>query len=243
MATVGSQPVDRSWTVVDFILIWLGGFLGTGVFVALASLANSTDATIVLGLAGQYLGNLGILWIIARRKARGDLGFSVESRDLLYLAPGALLQIVLALLFLPLAQLLFPEGEVPQQVADALASTESSMILKVALLSAAVILAPITEELMFRGVLARALASRGQRTVIVGTALVFSAVHVIGLDPDRLAASAAVVLPPIFILGVVLAWATLRSGRLGPAIFLHSGYNLLAALVLLVPVEVLETLR
>ena len=234
--------MHRSWTVVDFILIWVGGFIGTGALVSLAALFQTEDAVVVLGLAGQYMGNLGVLWILARRKEPGDLGFSVEPRDLLYLAPGMLLQIILALLFLPLAQLLFPDGEVPQQVAEALADAGSSTLLKVALISAAVVLAPITEELMFRGVLGRALADRGPRTVIVGTALVFSSVHVLGLDPDRLAASAAVVLPPIFILGVVLAWATVRSGRLGPAIFLHSGYNLLAAVVLLVPVEVLENL-
>jgi membrane protease YdiL (CAAX protease family) len=29
----------------------------------------------------------------------------------------------------------------------------------------------------------------------------------------------------------------LRSGRLGPAIFLHSGFNLLAAIVLLLPAD------
>ena len=220
----------------------MAGFLGAGVFAAVATVTGSTDAAVVLGLAGQYVGNLGVLWIIARRKDPGELGFSIEGRDLLYLAPGALLQITLALLFLPLAQILFPEGEVPQQVADALADAGSSTLLKVSLVVAAVVLAPITEELVFRGVLGRALASRGPRTVILGTALVFSSIHLLGLDPDRLLASAAVVLPPIFVLGVVLAWATVRSGRLGPAIFLHSGYNLLAALVLLVPQEAIQNL-
>jgi membrane protease YdiL (CAAX protease family) len=52
--------------------------------------------------------------------------------------------------------------------------------------------------------------------------------------------SAVVVLPPIFLLGLVLGWLTQRSGRLGPAIFLHSGWNLLAAFVLLLPPEFLE---
>jgi membrane protease YdiL (CAAX protease family) len=39
---------------------------------------------------------------------------------------------------------------------------------------------------------------------------------------------------------VVLAWVTVRTNRLGPAIFMHSGFNLLAAIVLLVPPELLE---
>jgi membrane protease YdiL (CAAX protease family) len=32
----------------------------------------------------------------------------------------------------------------------------------------------------------------------------------------------------------------LRSGRLGPAIFLHSGFNLLAAIVLLLPADLAD---
>jgi len=53
-------------------------------------------------------------------------------------------------------------------------------------------------------------------------------------------AASAVVLPQLFIVGVVLAWVTVRSGRLGPAIFIHSGFNLLAAVVLLLPPELLQ---
>jgi membrane protease YdiL (CAAX protease family) len=53
-------------------------------------------------------------------------------------------------------------------------------------------------------------------------------------------ASAAVFLPPLFLLGMLLAWVTLRTGRLGPAIFIHSGWNLLSAVVLLLPTEMLE---
>ncbi|MCZ6630561.1 MAG: hypothetical protein O7D28_04345, partial [Actinobacteria bacterium] len=66
------------------------------------------------------------------------------------------------------------------------------------------------------------------------------AIHVLGLGTEQILASAVVVLPPIFILGVLLAWITIRSGRLGPALFIPSGWNLLAALVLLLPPEVLE---
>jgi membrane protease YdiL (CAAX protease family) len=35
---------------------------------------------------------------------------------------------------------------------------------------------------------------------------------------------------------------TLRTKRLGPAIFIHSGFNLLAAVVLLLPTELLESI-
>lgn len=233
---------SRSWTVVDFVLVWLGGFFGTGVFLAIGLAFEREDVGLVLALAGQYIGNLGVLWLLKNRKKDGDLRFIVEPGDIVYVGLGLILQMAIALLFLPLAQLLFPDGRPIQEVSEVLADESTTTLLKSALLAAAVLLAPLTEELVFRGVLLRALEHRTRRVAIVVTAAVFAAVHILGLDVNELWASAAVVLPPIFLLGLVLAWVTLRTGRLGPAIFLHSGWNLLAALVLLVPPEVLEGL-
>lgn len=238
----GHQPTNlvRSWSVRDFVLIWLGGFVGTGVMFAIGSLIGGTDLSFVLALAGQYVGNLGVLWLLKRSKEDGDLRFSVEGKDLLYVGLGFALQVALAALFFPLSQLLFPDGRPPQEVAETLANADSPALMKMAVFLAAVILAPVTEEIVFRGVLLRSIEHRGRRFAIVITALAFSAVHVLGLQVDRMAASAAVVLPPLFLLGLALAWLTLRNGRLGPAIFLHSGWNLLAAIILLLPPELLE---
>ncbi len=103
-----------------------------------------------------------------------------------------------------------------------------------------VVIGPVVEELVYRGVLLKALAQRGRRTAIIGSALVFAAIHLPGLETDQLLRSAAVFLPPFIVLGVFLAWLTLRKGRLGPAIFVHSGWNLLASLVLLLPSDALN---
>jgi membrane protease YdiL (CAAX protease family) len=238
---VGSGVVVKSWTFVDFILVWLGGFVGTGLFFAVGYLFENDEISFVLALIGQYAGNLGVLWYLKRRKTDGDLGFEIETKDIAYIGVGLALQFVLALAFLPLSRWLFPDGTPPQEVADLLANIDSSGFLKLSLVIAAVVLAPVTEELVFRGVLIKALGDRSRVTLIVVSAAIFSAVHILGLDTSRLAASAAVVLPPIFILGLILGWVTLKSGRLGPAIFLHSGWNLLAAFVLLLPKELLDT--
>ncbi|MBW3667540.1 MAG: CPBP family intramembrane metalloprotease [Actinobacteria bacterium] len=232
--------MDRPWSVVDFVLIWLAGLFGTGLFYAAAIAFANEDLLVVLGLAGQYVGSLGLFLLLRRRRTTG-IGFSIEPSDVLYVGIGLLLQIVLAVAFLPLTRLLFPDGAPPQQVAEALRDIEASTLLKLTLVLAAVLLAPATEELMYRGVLLKAVEGRGRRFVMVVTAVVFSLVHVVGLDPERPLASAAVVLPPIFLLGLALAWVTLRSGRLGPAIFVHSGWNLLAVFVLLLPQELLES--
>ena len=126
---LGSQPVSeitehqppatqpKTWSTTDFVLVWLGGFVGTGLFFALGFLLENDDWTIVLGLAGQYIGNLGVLWLLSRFKDDASLGFQVEPRDALYIGLGLLLQLALALLLLPLANLLFPDGQPPQQVA------------------------------------------------------------------------------------------------------------------------------
>lgn len=235
--TLRSHPVPRSWSVYDFILIWLGGLVGTGAFFAFSVALESQDWTIILSLAGQYLGSLGVFWILTRYKDISDIGLTIEAGDFFYVGLGLVLQIAIALLFLPLSHLLFPEGRPPQEVAEIIASAEAPF-LKVALVASAVVLAPLTEELMYRGVLLRALRARGKTFAIIVSSVVFTAVHVTGLDPSQMLRSAAVVLPPLFLLALVLAWLTMRTGRLGPAIFLHSGYNLLAAFVLLLPTDV-----
>lgn len=239
-AAVGSSPVVKTWSVADFILIWLGGLLGTSIFFAVGALIANEDWTLLLGLAGQYVGSLGVFWTLARRKDDADLGFTIKGSDFAYIALGLIFQIVMALLLIPVSNILFPDGRPLQEVADVIAGADT-LLLKVGLVITAVVLAPVTEEIMFRGVLLRSLERSGRRFALIVSALVFSAVHVLGLDVDRLWQSALVVLPPIFVLGLVLGWLTQRSGRLGPAIFLHSGWNLLAAFVLLLPPEVFET--
>lgn len=229
----------RSWSVRDFFLIWLGGLFGTGVLFAASTLFADPDLRLVLALAGQYLGNLGVFWLLSRSKEDRDIGFVIQGGDFGYAALGLILQIAIALLILPVSNLLFPDGRPPQEVADIIANADSTL-LKVGLIVAAVVLAPVTEEIIFRGVLLKALRPRSDRFAIVVTAAAFAAVHVIGLDVERLWQSAVVVLPPLFLLGVLLAWVTVRSGRLGPAIFLHSGWNLLAAFVLLLPADLVE---
>jgi hypothetical protein len=232
--------VPKPWSLLDFVLVILGGFVGAALLVAASSFVGEDELLLVLALAGQYVGHLVVLWLIARSKGFPDLGFTIEGRDLLYLGLGLLLQLGLAVVFLPLTTLLLPDGDSAQQVGTALSGLETTAA-RVAAMVTAVVLAPVTEELTFRGVLLKSQEHRSKRTIMVVTALVFSVFHLLGLDPSRLLSAAAVVLPQLFIVGLVLAWVTLRTKRLGPAIFLHSGFNLLAAVVLLLPPELLES--
>ncbi len=229
--------MPRPWSLIDFLFVILGGLVGAAVLLPVGALLGGGELSLVLALAGQYIGHLVVLWVLARR--REDLGFVIVGSDAFYLGLGLLLQLALAVLFLPLTNLLFPEGDSAQQVGTALSGLETTPARLAAVLTA-VVVAPVTEELTFRGVLLKAFHKRGKRTIMILTSLVFAAFHTLGLDPERLLQAAAVVLPQLFLVGLVLAWITLRTGRLGPAIFIHSGFNLLAALVLLLPPELLE---
>ncbi len=85
------------------------------------------------------------------------------------------------------------------------------------------IAAPIIEELFFRGLLLRAIEKRcGPRWALWVSSLVFAAVHLQLLQ-----------FPALTLIGLVLGWLTLRTGRLGPAIWAHIAFNSVAVVLLL----------
>lgn len=83
----------------------------------------------------------------------------------------------------------------------------------------AVLGAPLTEEILFRGLALRALVPRVGRALAVGlTAVVFGLLH--GGDPQSV--------PPLVVLGLALGWLRLASGSLWPPVALHLANNALA---------------
>ncbi len=229
----------RTWSYIDFILIILGGFLGAAVFAAVGFAVDDEEIFIILALAGQYAGHLIVFWLLNRTKPPGSVGLEVHGRDSIYVVAGIGLQLAISILFLPVVLLLFPDGGPAQEIGSVI-SELTSTVARVGSLFISVVMAPVTEEIAFRGVLIKALGRRSNRSIILISAAVFSLFHMLGLASGSFIQAAAVVLPQLFLVGVALAWITLRSGRLGPAIFLHSGFNLLAAIVLLLPADLAD---
>ncbi|HSI98923.1 MAG TPA: type II CAAX endopeptidase family protein [Patescibacteria group bacterium] len=95
---------------------------------------------------------------------------------------------------------------------------------------AIVILAPIAEELFFRGVVFNALLrERGPRLAYIGSAALFAVIHL-----------SIVALLPIFLLGLALAWVYDRTGSLLAPIVMHAVVNgISVAIALLVRFEVI----
>ena len=227
------------WTLVDLVLVVLGALVGSLIAGAVAALADApADIVLLASFGGQFVGTLGVMWLIGRARDLGpeSLGFDIHSVDVVYLGLGVALQIGIAILFTPLQQLLVPDQGPSQEVAEIFAALEGFGA-RLAMVAISTLLAPLSEELMFRGVLLRALAGRSRRTVMVVTALVFAIFHLFGVTSIG---AGILVFVQIFLVGLVLAHVTLRHDRLGPAVFVHSGFNLVAAVILLLPQELLE---
>lgn len=96
---------------------------------------------------------------------------------------------------------------------------------------AVVIVAPIAEEVFFRGVAFNAwLHERGRRFAYIGSAALFAAIHV-----------SLVSLLPIFLLGLALAWVYRRTRSLVAPIAMHATVNgISAAIALLIRYEVIR---
>jgi membrane protease YdiL (CAAX protease family) len=96
---------------------------------------------------------------------------------------------------------------------------------------AIVILAPIAEEVFFRGVVFNAfLREGGRRWAFIGSAALFSLIHL-----------SLVSLVPIFLLGLALAWVYDRTGNLLAPIAMHATVNgISVALALLVRFDVVR---
>lgn len=95
---------------------------------------------------------------------------------------------------------------------------------------AIVLLAPIAEELFFRGVVFNAfLRERGPRLAYLGSAALFAVIHL-----------SIVALIPIFLLGLALAWVYDRTGSILAPIVMHAVVNGASVLIaLLVRFEII----
>jgi membrane protease YdiL (CAAX protease family) len=242
---IQSPPIDQSpttrWRGRDFGLVMIAGLVVGGALYATGVELDWGDETLLVTSAfGQYGGHILALAALARRRGgSASLGFSVSPTDIWYVGLGLILQIALPLLFLPLANLA-GEGEAGQVVSDEIQQF-GGLGARIAMAVFLAVLAPITEEALFRGVLLRALGGFGQLAAIMVSAFVFAGFHLFGLSGDFLR-GALLIIPSFFLMGVILARVTVKKGRLGPAIFIHSGFNLLALLILLMPPELVDRL-
>jgi membrane protease YdiL (CAAX protease family) len=182
---------------------------------------------LVAALAAQDGFMVAAMAVLARAKGigglRADFGLALHARDAPWLAVGVLLQVVSIGLISLVDDL---AGGLPKQ--EAARTLEQGHGPELVLLVAGVVLlAPLAEELLFRGLILRALLRRTSAPVAVAiSAAVFALIHL--LDPNT-----AALLVPLAGLGVVSGIRAVRTGDLSQSLMLHAGFNLLSAVTLL----------
>lgn len=204
------------WVWLSTALSLLGQRLATGGFFPdEAALAPSVAATAGAGLL------VGLL--VLRVAGAGPLGL----RELAPRWCGLALLLLPVLLGLSSLWVLALQAAGVEPVAQQIAELFDGGVplgVRLGLGLYAVLLAPLLEELLIRGLLLLPLARRLGGPAAVGiTALVFGLLH-LG-DPQSV--------PPLVLLGAVLAWLRLRSGSLWPPVLLHIANNAVALGVIL----------
>lgn len=231
-AAIGRRPRVR-WGLPDAALVWLGaGMLGglAQIPVAHQSLAE-VDPLYKFGvlLPAQQVPVLLGLVLVSRLKGHGslraDFGLEVRPADTRAAWLGPALQFALLVLLTPLAWL--DHDAEPQQLLQDLEDIRA--VLPVILFSlGAVVMAPVVEETLYRGLLLRSLLRRfSPGAAVFLSAVVFAAVHPLG-DPNTFRS-----VPALTALGLVLGVIAVRSNSLSRPILIHAGFNLTTTVLIL----------
>lgn len=225
----GAAPAPSPATFGDAALGFFAGLLASVAFGGVAAAALGTDQPLMITAASLIGLWAGLYWAAQRSSSRrgsgsvfADFGIRFTPGDIgIGLAAGLLVQILVALMYLPFSEL-NSELSAPARSLTEQAPGDGALILLTVLV---VVGAPFIEELFFRGVLLGALRRFGAAIAVLGSAVAFSLVHFGQL----------LAMPAFVLLGVVLGTLAVRRGRLGAAIVTHATFNAITMAVLLAP--------
>lgn len=192
----------------------LGDAVGLLVFAAVLGIAT-------LGWSVLRGGTLGLSALLGPRPTAAQLGAGVA----VGLAVGVLINVALPPL---LDAVLDRFGLDPPTVQEAARRALTDPASRVAATVGVVVVAPLAEEIAFRGMLFRALRRHLRAAVaMVGSALVFAAVHTMGAT----ALGAAYLLTTLVLVGVALAVLVERHHHVWGAAVAHAMFNAVAAVM------------
>jgi uncharacterized protein len=220
----------------DFLVGVFGGYALASLVAAIWYALSGDDELSLAGQAvsqlGLWTGMVGVSVFASHRKGAGtlaeDFGLRGKWQDI---GIGVAVALAVQLLVLPgVAYLLRPllgEPEVSGPVEDLLDKAHglafAGLILSVA------VGAPIVEELFFRGLLLRSLRRRlPDWAAVAASAVAFGIAHGSALPMDAV----LLVMISLTVFGAILAVLAIRTGRLGPSIVTHAGFNLFTLLYL-----------
>lgn len=172
---------------------------------------------------------IGGIFFVSRQRKESIVAFltlAMKPVDALWLFAGAGLQFLVSL---PYRLLNVDTEKLGKPAKDLVQNTGGGGVAFLGLAVAVGVVAPIVEECFYRGFIARSIvrllpAFRSWPTTMASAVLSGLWFGLIHLQPLQL--------PALIAVGVVCAIVALRKGRLGPAIFLHMGFNLITVVAL-----------
>lgn len=215
------RSVVAPWGLLDALGAYLVGTVGSGIVAA----AVGADAD--SGIGARFLATVP-LWLafvvgpIVATSSRGrgprvDLRLSFRPIDASAVLVGVVAQLGITAAYLPFVSR--EELEAPSRVLLEASPGGGRLIL----LAMTCLIAPLTEELFYRGLVMGSLDRRFAPAAAAGiTAVLFGASHFQLLQ-----------LPGLIAFGFLAGMSVQRTGRLGTAIALHAGFNATAIWFLL----------
>lgn len=223
-------PAEAATWKVRHALVAAGVGLGASLAGALLSRGGGITALEVFALILplQSGATIGVALAMARRGGpiRDRLLLRAQRSDLVGLAVGVGIQILAAAMALVVVETFFG-GELPRQEIVEVVATGVGPLEWLLVVLGLVVVGPVAEEIVFRGILVSALIHRGPRFAVIVSSAAFALFHLV--DP-----AAALSVPFLFVLAVVLASERLRTGRLGRPIAIHAGFNLVTVIGVMV---------
>jgi uncharacterized protein len=227
-------PALERWnaTVVDFLTFLLFLLGGTFLAAAIGSLMAKSFSlrgdtlTVFTGSAAQ-LGMLGGVWLFWSRPERGRPA-APSGGPGVFMSGAATFLVSLPLLLISakLSEMAVKALGLPterQSLIAMFANADSPLLLAI-MIALAVIVAPLTEELVFRAGLFRFLRSRIPRWLaLVVSALLFASLHVNWWSATLEGLTSFV---PLAVLAVMFSLGYEQTGKIGTAIVAHALFNL-----------------
>ncbi len=234
---------EASWSFTDTAGVFLAGLVAAVVaLMILYTVTPSPTGITELVVSSTAQGGAQFALMAAFSAGRGsqrldtDFGLVLRLRDMWGLLAGIGLQFVVVYAVLLPLQLILDLDNPPQQEVTQVAGEARGAVDIVLVVLIVVVIAPIVEEMIFRGMLlSRLRRSMGRVPAVLVSAVVFAAVHL--ADPN-----AVFVVPGLVVIGIVLGFQALRTGNLSVSIFTHAGVNLIAVISLLYGDQIIERL-
>jgi membrane protease YdiL (CAAX protease family) len=230
--TLQRPPVALRWdaTIPDFLVFVFFVLGGSIIAASLAtvvarSVGLAGDAFTVFTSAFAQLGMLSGVGLYWWRPERGRPS-PPESPPNMFITGGVTFLLALPLLLISAkgAEAVLRAFGLPterQGLIDMFANADSPWLLAI-MITLAVVIAPLTEELVFRAGLFRFLRTRIPRWLALGiSALLFASLHVHWPTLEGLTS-----LVPLMVLAIIFSLAYERTGHIGTAIVAHGLFNL-----------------